>query len=384
MKNPSLPPQRHLFDIPEDIAYFNCAYNSPQLNRARDELMIAAAAKSRPWERAAKDFFADANAIRERAAALFGGDADGYAIVPAASYGISAAAHALQPTLSNHHRILVMHEEFPSNYYSWVAVARRTGATVDVVERPNNGDWTAGLLARLGRDVRIVAAANCHWTTGAYVDLAAIGRGCRDVGAALVVDVTQSLGAMSLALAEVRPDFLVAAGYKWLLFPYGVGLMYVAPEWRNARPLEESWLTRAEAENFTGLTRYQDAYLPGARRFDVGETCTATLPGAIVALEQLAAWTIEGVAQTLAAVNDRIIAFLEPKGFVVDEPRLRSPHMFGALLPGSFHGDFVSGLRAKGVFISQRGNAVRFAPHLHVTDADINRLREGIESLLST
>jgi len=28
--------QRHLFDIPDDIAYFNCAYYSPQLNESPD------------------------------------------------------------------------------------------------------------------------------------------------------------------------------------------------------------------------------------------------------------------------------------------------------------------------------------------------------------
>ena len=377
-----LPPQRHLFDIPDDIAYFNCAYNSPQLNRARDRLLISAAAKSHPWERTAGDFFADANAIRHLAAAAFGGDADGYAIVPAASYGISTAAHALQPTLSRNQRIVVLDEEFPSNYYPWVGIARDAGATVDVVPKPQNGDWTAAVLARLGRDVRIVAAANCHWTNGAYVDLAAIGRGCRDVGAALVVDATQSLGAMPLAMSDVRPDFLVAAGYKWLLCPYGVGLMYVAPEWRHARPLEESWLTHIEAENFAGLTKYKDAYLPGARRFDVGETCTAALPGAIVALEQIGAWTVDVIARTLQAINGRIATFLEQHGFALDDARLRSPHMFGALLPASFRGDFVGGLRARGVFISQRGSSLRFAPHLYVTDADIARLFQAIEDKL--
>jgi hypothetical protein len=42
----------------------------------------------------------------------------------------------------------------------------------------------------------------------------------------------------------------------------------------------------------------------------------------------------------------------------------------------------VGGLRARRVFISQRGNSLRFAPHLHVTDADISRLFDGIEEML--
>jgi len=69
----------------------------------------------------------------------------------------------------------------------------------------------------------------------------------------------------------------VAAGYKWLLGPYGFGLLYVSEQWREARPLEETWLARKNAMDFTALVKYSDTYMPGARRFDVGEKCTATI-----------------------------------------------------------------------------------------------------------
>ena len=105
----------------------------------------------------------------------------------------------------------------------------------------------------------------------------------------LVVDASQSLGAAPFALAEIRPDFLVAAAYKWLLCPYGFAVLYVSEQWRDARPLEENWLAREHAEDFANLVRYSDAYMPGSRRFDGGQKCSSTiLPGAIAALEQIA------------------------------------------------------------------------------------------------
>ena len=52
--------QRHLFDIPDDIAYFNCAYYSPLLNESRNRLLEGVKSKSHPWERTASDFFTDA------------------------------------------------------------------------------------------------------------------------------------------------------------------------------------------------------------------------------------------------------------------------------------------------------------------------------------
>lgn len=377
-----LPSQRSLFDIPSDVAYFNCAYNSPQLNVARERLLASVVRKSHPWERTPDDFFADADLMRNLAASAFGGAAEGYAIVPAASYGLSTAARALQPKLAPRDRILVLDEEFPSNYYPWQRIAGETGAVLDVVARPSNGDWTQALLTRLDRDVRVVAAANCHWTNGAYVDLMAVSRACRDIHAALVVDATQSFGAMPLSLAEVRPAFLIAAGYKWLLCPYGVSLLYVDEDWRDSSPLEETWLARRGAENFAGLTKYVDAYLPGARRFDVGEKCTASLPAALAALEQIGSWTVERIALSLSEINRQIADCLEGLDFQLPPAHMRCPHMIGALLPAAYRGDFVGTLRTKNIFISQRGNAVRFAPHLHINDDDLARLLQTIEDVV--
>ena len=366
--------QRALFDIPPGIAYFNTAYNAPLLNASRARLVEGAGAKSHPWLRPAADFFAGADRVRELAAALFGGGADGYAIVPAASYGLSAAARAIEPTLKSGDRIVVLDEEFPSNVLPWRRVAQQTGAVMTTVPTPADGDWTAATLARIDGSVRVAALSNCHWTNGARLDLAAIGEACRSAGAALVLDLTQSLGAMPFDLAAVQPDFFVAAGYKWLLCPYGFGLMYVGPRWRDARPLEETWLARDNAADFTSLVNYSDTYRPGSRRFDIGETCTTTIPGAIAALEQLQAWGVAEVARTLAAINGTIQTRLEQLGFELPPAAQRCPHMFGARVPAGYSRDLVGTLRAKNVFVSQRGASVRFAPHLHVTHADIEQL----------
>lgn len=371
--------QRPLFDIPPDIAYFNTAYGSPQLNASRARLIDSAGSKSRPWERTAKDFFSDAEIIRGLAAEIFGGGPEGYAIVPSASYGLSAAARAIEPTLAPGDRIVVLDEEFPSNVLPWRRVAHETGAVIATVPTPADGDWTAATLAVIADGVRVAALSTCHWTNGARLDLVAIGKACRAAGAALVLDATQTLGAIPFDMEAVQPDFVVAAGYKWLLCPYGFSLMYVAPQWRDARPLEETWLVRDNAENFSALVNYSDVYVPGARRFDVGETCTAILPGAIAALEQLRDWGIPEIARSLAEVNARIQTRLEALGFVLPPQAQRCPHMFGARVPERFAGNLVQSLRGQRVFISQRGSSLRFSPHLHVTGADVDQLFAALE-----
>jgi selenocysteine lyase/cysteine desulfurase len=379
----NLTSQRDLFDIPREIAYFNCAYNSPQLNESRKRLLSGVDTKSHPWKRTAESFFADAERIRSLSAGLFGGDIDGYAIVPAASYGLSTAARAIEPHLGPGDYIMVIDEEFPSNVLPWRRVALETGAVMITVATPDHGSWTKAILEKINKSVKVLAVSTCHWTNGACIDLVAISKACHEVQCILVIDATQTLAAMPLSIEEINPDFLVAAGYKWLLCPYGFGLLYVSEQWRNARPLEESWLARQNAEDFRTLVNYSDIYMPGARRFDVGETCAATiLPGAIAALEQITAWGIKHIADSLFEINCRIGAQLEKLGFQLPIATERCPHILGALLPESYSGNLVSELSKREIYISQRGKALRFAPHLHVNENDIIKLLTTLNELV--
>ena len=380
---PILSSQRHLFGIPDDIAYFNCASSSPQLNESQRRLNEGVRSKSHPWERTTQSFFDDAETIRRLSAEIFGGDADGYAVIPAASYGMSTAARAVEPHLRAGDRILVIAEEFPSVVLPWRRTARESGAVMVTVPVPEDGNWTRAILEFIDASVRVVAISSCHWMNGAYIDLHSISKACRASGSFLAVDATQTLGAVPFSVAEIQPDFLVAAGYKWLLCPYGFGLLYVSERWRDARPLEETWLARDNAEDFTALTNYSDTYMPGARRFDVGEKCTATiLPGAVAALEQIKMWGVESIAASLSAINTKIALRLEQLGCRLPADNQRCPHMFGAQLPETCTEDLVAELKARNIYISRRGNSLRFAPHLHVSKHDVDRLIKGLGELI--
>lgn len=378
-----IPTQRHLFDIPEKIAYFNCAYNAPQLNESKKRLIAGVESKSHPWERTSASFFDDAETVRTLAAEIFGGEANGYAIIPASSYGMSTAARAIEAHLKPGDGILLMDEEFPSNVLPWQRAAKETGAKIVTVPTPVNGNWTEAILTCLSKSIKVVAISNCHWTNGAYIDVETIGNECRKLQCVLAIDASQSLGAMPFSVEKVKPDFLVASGYKWLLCPYGFSLFYVSEQWRNSRPLEESWLARLNAEDFTGLVKYSDVYMPGARRFDVGQKCIPTLlPGAIAALEQIKAWGVDSIGTTLNSINKEIGTYLVKRGFKLPEESQRSPHILGALVPDSFRGNFVASLKEKNIYVSQRGNSIRFAPHVYINPTDIKRLIDGIDDLI--
>jgi selenocysteine lyase/cysteine desulfurase len=204
--------QRHLFDLPADIAYLNCAYMSPLLKHAAEVGVEALGRKLRPWRIHAEDFFTDSERARRRFATLLGASADTIALIPAASYGLAIAAANLP--VARGRRLLVLAEQFPSNVYAWRVLAARTGAEVVTVARPPEHDWTAAVLALLDERVAVAALPHCHWIDGGLLDLIAIGARCREVDCALVVDATQSLGALPFDVSAVQPDFLVCPGYK--------------------------------------------------------------------------------------------------------------------------------------------------------------------------
>jgi selenocysteine lyase/cysteine desulfurase len=367
--------QRGLFEIPDEVAYLNCAYMSPQLRSAREVGERAVARKSRPWEITPSDFFEGAEKSRELFARLVGGDPDGVALVPSVSYGIAVAA-ANVPVREGE-RVLILEDQFPSNVYAWRELAQRSGAELVTVPRPPDHDWTSAVLDHLDANTAVVAVPNCHWTDGSLLDLRRIGERAREVGAALVVDAIQSLGAHPFDVREVRPDFLVASVYKWLLGPYGFGFLYAGEGWREGAPIEHNWINRRGSEDFSRLVNYEDAFQPGARRYDVGERSNfALLPMANESLRQILDWGVENVSETIGSLTDLVEREAGERGIEAIPAERRARHMIGLKLGSTAPQDLATRLAAEGVFVSVRGESVRVSPHLYNTERDVGRLFE--------
>src|SRR5215470_2301821 len=175
-----IPCQRHLFDIPDDVAYLNCAYMSPLMKPVVEAGNVGLARKQHPWKLTADQFFSGAEEFRATAARMIGASADCIAIVPSASYGIATAGHNL--SLRKGQAVLLLDEQFPSNYYPWQRFAEEHGGTLKIVKWPEDGDWTSAVLQSLSDEVAIAALPNVQWTSGGRLDLVRIGEACRKLG----------------------------------------------------------------------------------------------------------------------------------------------------------------------------------------------------------
>lgn len=378
-----LPCERYLFDIPDGVTYLNCAYMSPLMKPVGEAGAAGLARKEHPWEITPDQFFTGSEEFRTAAARILDCSADCVALVPSASYGIATAARNLP--IQAGQTILVLDEQFPSNYYPWQRMADKNHAALKIVPWPSDDDWTAAVLNGLTEEVGIAALPHVQWTGGGILDLVRIGEACRKIGAALVLDLTQSLGALPFSVREVQPDFAVSANYKWLMGPYTTGLLYVAPKWHAGFPLEENWIQRANARDFTSLILYTDDYDAGARRFDMGERSNfALLPAATRAMQQLLEWKVAEISETVGAINRPLAEAAATFGFSSPPEKLRAPHYLCLRRKTGIPTELPHVLAQQKVFVSVRGSSVRVTPHVYNSEQDIERLISCLRRVAGT
>lgn len=376
-----------LFQLPEDGHYLNCAYMSPLAEPVERAVIEGLRLKRDPTRVTPEHFFAPAHGVRERFARLIGAPAqpERVALLPAVSYGIAVAARNLP--VSAGQSIVLLDEQFPGNVYAWTRLAEERGASVVRVARPGAGDahtWSQALLEAIGPRTAVVAVPAVHWTDGTRFDLVEVGRRCRDVGAALVVDGTQSIGAVPFDVEAVRPDAVVSATYKWLMGPYGMALGWFGPRFDDGIPLEEGWITRAGSEDFGGLVDYVDAYQPGALRYDVGERSNfALVPGVAAGLDLILEWRPERISEVIRDLTAPALDAVRSVGFRVEADEARSPHMFGIGMPeGLDPGRVAAELGRHRVHVSRRGRALRVSPHLYNDANDLSALVDALTAAL--
>lgn len=276
---------------------------------------------------------------------------------------------------------MVVSEEFPSGYYAiekWCSQNQKTLQTIKSPETlEKRGErWNAAILEAINKDTAVVLMSTIHWTDGTLFDLKAIGKKCRENNGIFIGDGTQSVGALPIDVEAYQIDALICAGYKWLMGPYSIGLACYSEFFNNGIPLEETWVNRSNAQNFSGLTNYVDDYAPGAGRYNVGEYGNfILLPMMNAAIEQILEWKTENIQSYCHELTQPLIAYLRENGYWVEEDEFRAKHLFGFLLPPNISQEILlKKLQEKNIYVSVRGKAIRLSTHLFNTEEDINVL----------
>ena len=374
------------FSLPEDIHYMNCAYMSPASKRVAAAGEAGIRMIANPSAISSDDFFRTSGAVRELFARLIGAPDPGrVAIVPSVSYGIAQVAR--NTPLEKGQSVVMVAQEFPSSHYVWTRRCEIAGARVVKVPPPPAGPdqaagWSEAILEAIRPDTAVVTLSSVHWTDGTLFDLQRIGERARQVGAAFIIDGTQSIGAVPFDLAALQPDAVICAAYKWLTGPYSIGAAWLGERYDDGVPIEEAWMVREKSDDFAGLVDYNDRYRAAARRYDVGESANFILmPMLRAALEQVLEWGPERIEAHGRDLTTALVQELPDHGFWVPPDRWRAGHLFGIRLPeGTDPREVAARMQERKIFVSVRGTAVRVSLHLFNDDADVAALREALIS----
>lgn len=376
--------QKALFGIPDDIHYLNCAYMAPLAKPVVEAGQHGLMRKTRPWEITPQDFFNEVEALKSAFAALLlphssAPPAQRIAILPSVSYGFATVMKNVSP--SSGRKIVTVHEVFPSSYYTWKRLADDCNMTVQVVQAPDTAGskaqaWNEAILDAIDGDTAVVSLPHIHWANGTRFSLEEISAKARSVGAWLVVDGTQSVGALPFDMEAIQPDALICAGYKWLLGPYNLSLAWFGPRLDGGRPLEENWMHRMGSENFARLVNYQDEYKTGAARFSMGETSSFIhVPMQLAALKLIAEWGIAHIQEYCRRLSSPFASQLKAVGCHIEDEPWRASHILGVRLPASLNLPMLAEeLKQRKVFISYRGDNLRISCHLFNDENDFAEL----------
>jgi len=113
--------QKSLFLIEKGVPYLNCANMPPTLKTVKEAGLQALETRAAPWKISSEDWFTNAEKLRTLAARIFQASSDNIALIPSGSYGLATAARNLKIKKKE---IIVLEEQYPSNYYLWENLAK--------------------------------------------------------------------------------------------------------------------------------------------------------------------------------------------------------------------------------------------------------------------
>jgi len=372
--------QKKKFSLPGDSIYLNGAYMSPLLKEVEKAGVEGIKRKRNPGNLSAQDFFNGTPKLREEFAKLINiRETSRIAAIASASYGLANVAKNIK--IDHSHNVIVVAEQFPSNVYPWIRLCEENKSQLKTIKPTESlvdrgKVWNERILDAIDKNTRLVALGHVHWADGTKFNLPEIRKRSRDVGALMVIDGTQSVGALPFDVSKIQPDALVCAGYKWLLGPYSIGLAYYGSYFDNGKPIEENWINRKLSEDFTSLVQYQNEYQPGALRYEVGERSNFILtPMMTAALKQINRWKPENIQTYCAKISQEPITQLRKAGFWVEDENFRSHHLFGVRLPNGTDLEKIKRrLKKNKISVSFRGDSIRVSPNVYNTENDLIKL----------
>lgn len=333
----------------------------------------------RAW---AKGWWSKPVEVGDEIAPLIGAGPGEVAMVPNVTIGQASVLSALDYSAPRD-TIVMTALDFPSVRYVYDALATRLGARVVVVPSEDGiGIDMQRLLAAIDERTRLVAISHVLFRSAFIMDVAAICRRAREVGALVSVDAFHSVGVIPVDVKQLGVDFLTGGVLKWLCGGPGGCFLYVSPEvTRRLTPALTGWQAHARPFAFEPEMSYAD----DAFRWLTGTPVIPALYAAVEGPRIVKRAGVERIRAKSMRQTARLIELADARGYQVTAPR--NPEQRGGTVAFDVpHGYEVSEtLLANDVLVDYRpGAGIRVAPHFYTTDEELERVVAMIDDILAT
>jgi selenocysteine lyase/cysteine desulfurase len=213
------------------------------------------------------------NSVYDTLGTLVGADRSEIALTDSATRAWGSVFSAM--TFGEGDRILTTASEYASNVIAFLQVAKRTGASVEVVPNRSTGEIDPEALdMMIDERVRLIAINHVPTNSGLVNPAAEVGRVAKAHGVPYLLDACQSVGQMPIDVQEIGCDLLSATSRKFLRGPRGTGFLYVRTSMlANLEPT----VLDLHGARWEALDRF--VVRPDARRFELWERSPALVLG---------------------------------------------------------------------------------------------------------
>ena len=361
----------------EGATYLNLAGQSPIPKAAIKAVQTAIEWKKSPHNIPDTAYFDVPNKIRASIAKLIAAKPEEIALTSGASAGMLAVAYGLSWKPGD--EVLTASGEFPLQYTTWKPMEEREGIALKIISPRDRFLSADDFIAALTPRTRLVSVSLVRFDNAVMLDAAKLAAACHEQGALLLLDASQCSGAVPIDVNQMGVDFMISAGYKWLLGPFGTGFFWAKREHiSKMRPGPFYWMAAEGAENFAALNFADPKPAQAARRWDAAETANYyNLAALDASLDLVLRIGPENVVAHNHKLIDLLFSRLPQDRFVIASPldhKQRGPYgCFQARTPEKTR-DFYDKLRKENVITSLREGKIRVSPYVYNSERDIDRL----------
>jgi cysteine desulfurase/selenocysteine lyase len=266
--------------------------------------------------------------------------------------------------------------EYPSSNLPWI----NRGADMTIVRSRNGMVPLERIQKAIGEKTRTIVTSHVQYSTGFKQDMESLSEICDERDLFMVVNATQSVGALNFDVKKFGVDFAVANGHKWLLSSFGIGTLYIhgrlLKKESGMNPTFYSQFGQVNREHFDNMKIRMSKT---ASRFELSTPHFPNVIALRAAIKYISRINILRIEERIHYLTQYLIDRLAELKIQILSPLANTYRSAIIVFKSRSPDQLVAYLRKRRIIVSARGGGVRVSPHFYNDESDIDKLISALK-----